>query len=150
MVLKRPLQIFNGFWGDHHHWIFFVGLTIAINSFSMVFHFSTIVFNGFRWFRTIGQTMRWFRWIVVVYLWSSLILLCSILCATVFWTQFTRLHICLHISSRAIYQASAGISLQFTRLSFARLYYIARISIIATQSPYSALDTGRVNALGLL
>ena len=23
MVLKRPLQIFNGFWGDHHHWMFF-------------------------------------------------------------------------------------------------------------------------------
>ena len=22
-VLKRPLQIFNGFWGDHHHWMFF-------------------------------------------------------------------------------------------------------------------------------
>ena len=31
------------------------------------FDFATIAFNGFRWFRTIGQTMRWFRWIVVVY-----------------------------------------------------------------------------------
>ena len=46
--------------------MFFGGLTIAINVFSMVFHFSTIAFNGFRWFRTIGRTMRWFRWIVVV------------------------------------------------------------------------------------
>jgi len=46
--------------------MFFGGLTIAINGFSMVFDFATIAFNGFRWFRTIGQTMRWFRWIVVV------------------------------------------------------------------------------------
>jgi hypothetical protein len=46
--------------------MFFGGLTIAINGFSMVFDFSTIAFNGFRWFRTIGPTMRWFRWIVVV------------------------------------------------------------------------------------
>ena len=67
MVLKRPLEIFNGFWGDHHHWMFFCSLTIAINGFSMVFGLATIAFNGFRWFWTIGQTMRWFRWIVVVY-----------------------------------------------------------------------------------
>ena len=52
--------------------MFFGCLTIAINGFSMVFYFSTIAFNGFRWFRTIGQTMRWFRWIVVVYLIMSL------------------------------------------------------------------------------
>ena len=71
MVLKQPLHIFNGFWGDHHHWMFFGGLTIATNGFSMVFDFTTIAFNGFRWFRTIGQTMRWFRWIVVVYPVSS-------------------------------------------------------------------------------
>ena len=31
------------------------------------FYVATIAFNGFRWFQTIGQTMRWFRWIVVVY-----------------------------------------------------------------------------------
>ena len=68
MVLKRPLQISNGFWGDHHHWMFFGCLTIAINGFSMVFDFSTIGFNGFWWFRTIGQTMRWFWWIVMVYI----------------------------------------------------------------------------------
>ena len=67
MVLKQPLQIFNGFWGDHHHWMFFGGLAIATNGFSMVFDFAAIAFNGFWWFRTIGQTMRWFRWIVVVY-----------------------------------------------------------------------------------
>ena len=47
--------------------MFFGCLTIAINGFSMVFDFPTIAFNGFRWFWTIGQTMRWFRWIVVVY-----------------------------------------------------------------------------------
>jgi hypothetical protein len=46
--------------------MFFGGLTIAINGFSMVFGLATIAFNGFRWFWTIGQTMRWFRWIVVV------------------------------------------------------------------------------------
>ena len=46
--------------------MFFGGLTIATNGFSMVFDFATIAFNGFQWFRTIGQTMRWFRWIVVV------------------------------------------------------------------------------------
>ena len=46
---------------------FLGGLTIAINGFTMVFDVATIAFNGFRWFRTIGQTMRWFRWIVVVY-----------------------------------------------------------------------------------
>ena len=67
MVLKRPLEIFNGFGGDHHHWMFFGGLTIAINGFSMVFGVATIAFNGFLWFWTIYQTMRWFRWIVVVY-----------------------------------------------------------------------------------
>jgi len=31
------------------------------------FDVATIAFDGFWWFRTIGQTMRWFRWIVVVY-----------------------------------------------------------------------------------
>ena len=46
---------------------FLGGLTIAINGFTMVFDVATIAFNGFRWFPTIGQTMRWFRWIVVVY-----------------------------------------------------------------------------------
>ena len=30
------------------------------------FYVAAIAFNGFRWFRTIGQTIRWFRWIVVV------------------------------------------------------------------------------------
>ena len=47
--------------------MFLGGLTIAINGFTMVFDVATIAFNGFRWFRTIGQTMRWFQWIVVVY-----------------------------------------------------------------------------------
>ena len=47
MVLKRPLQISNGFWGDHHHWMFFGGMTIAINGFSMVFLFS---YHCFQWF----------------------------------------------------------------------------------------------------
>ena len=46
---------------------FLGGLTIAIDGFTMVFDVATIAFNGFRWFQTIGQTMRWFRWIVVVY-----------------------------------------------------------------------------------
>jgi len=46
--------------------MFFGGLTIAINGFSMVFGLATIAFNGFRWFWTIGQTMRWFRWIATV------------------------------------------------------------------------------------
>ena len=56
----------------------------------------------------------------------------------------------MYTSSCAISQASVGISLQFTRLSFARLYYIAMISVIATQSPFSTLDTDRVYALELL
>ena len=47
MVLKRPLQISNGFWGDHHHWMFFGGLTIAINGFSMFFLFC---YHRFQWF----------------------------------------------------------------------------------------------------
>ena len=34
--------------------MFFGGLTIDINGFSMVFDFASIAFNGFRWFRTIG------------------------------------------------------------------------------------------------
>ena len=51
--------------------MFLGGLTIAINGFTMVFDAATIAFNGFRWFGTIGQTMRWFRWIVVVYSKSS-------------------------------------------------------------------------------
>ena len=46
---------------------FLGGLTIAINGFTMVFDVATIAFDGFLWFRTIGQTMQWFRWIVVVY-----------------------------------------------------------------------------------
>ena len=48
MVLKRPLQIFNGFWGDHHHWMFFGrsdhchqwfydGFLMLLPSLSMVF-----------------------------------------------------------------------------------------------------------------
>ena len=47
MVLKQPLQIFNSFWGDHHHWMFFGGLTIATNGFSMVFLFC---YHHFQWF----------------------------------------------------------------------------------------------------
>ena len=47
MVLKRPLQTSNGFWGDHHHWMFFGGLTIAINGFSVVFVFC---YHHFQWF----------------------------------------------------------------------------------------------------
>ena len=47
--------------------MFFGSLTIAINGFSMVFGLATIALNGFQWFWTIGQTMRWFRWIVMVY-----------------------------------------------------------------------------------
>ena len=46
--LKRPLQIFNGFWGDHHHWMFFGrsdhchqwfydGFLMLLPSLSMVF-----------------------------------------------------------------------------------------------------------------
>jgi len=46
----------------------FFQATIEFNGFSMVFDFVIIAFNGFRWFSTIDQTMRWFRWIVVVYL----------------------------------------------------------------------------------
>jgi len=45
---------------------FLGGLTIAIMVLRWFFDVATIAFNGFRWFRTIGQTMRWFRWIVVV------------------------------------------------------------------------------------
>ena len=75
---EETIAIFNGFEETiaNFQWFLrrpsplnvFGGLTIAINGFSMVFHFFTIAFNGFRWFQTIGQTMRWFRWIVVVYL----------------------------------------------------------------------------------
>ena len=67
MVLKRPLEIFNGFWGDYHHWMFFWQSGHCHHGFSMVFGLTTIAFNGFRWFWTVGQTMRWFRWIVMVY-----------------------------------------------------------------------------------
>ena len=92
MVLKQPLQIFNGFWGDHHHWMFFGGLTIAINGFSMFFYFATIAFNGFRWFRTIGQSMRWFRWIVVVSYrpWIQLFYLKKMKQYSHFWKQYSR------------------------------------------------------------
>ena len=47
MVFKRPLQIFNGFWGDHHHWMFLGSLTIAINGFTMVFW---CCYHRFQWF----------------------------------------------------------------------------------------------------
>ena len=47
MVLKRLLQIFNGFWGDHHHWMFFGCLTIAINGFTMAFW---CCYHRFQWF----------------------------------------------------------------------------------------------------
>ena len=46
MVLKRPLQISNGFWGDHHHCMFFGGLTIDINGFSMVFDWKKGIFKN--------------------------------------------------------------------------------------------------------
>ena len=42
-------------------------LTIATNGLQWVFYIDTIAFNNFLWSGTIGQTMRWFRWIVVVY-----------------------------------------------------------------------------------
>ena len=49
MVLKRPLQISNGFWGDHHLWMFFGrsdhchqwfydGFLMLLPSLSMVFN----------------------------------------------------------------------------------------------------------------
>ena len=78
MVLRKPL-----FWRDHCKFSMVFEETITIECFlavwplpSMVFrwffNFSTIAFNGFRWFRTIVRTMRWFRWIVVVYAqWSG-------------------------------------------------------------------------------
>ena len=50
MVLETPLEIFNGFVGDHHHLMFFGGLTIAINGLPMVFGLANIAFNGFQWF----------------------------------------------------------------------------------------------------
>ena len=70
---------FQWFWRDHCKFSMVFEETITIECFwavwplpSMVlrwfFDVATIAFNGFRWFRTIGQTMRWFRWIVVVYL----------------------------------------------------------------------------------
>ena len=69
---------FQWFWRDHCKFsmvfeetitieCFLGGLTIAINGFTMVFDVATIASDAFRWFRTIGQTIRWFRWIVVVY-----------------------------------------------------------------------------------
>ena len=51
-VLKRPLQIFNGFWGDHHHWMFLGGLTIAINGFTMVFW---CCYHRFWWFLMVSD-----------------------------------------------------------------------------------------------
>ena len=62
-ILKRPLKIFNGFGGHHYHWIFFGPLTIANDGFQWFLGRPTIGFNGFRWSRTIGQTMEWFQWI---------------------------------------------------------------------------------------
>ena len=70
---------FQWFWRDHCKFSMVFEETITIECFwavwplpSMVlrwfFDVATIAFNGFRWFQTIGQTMRWFRWIVVVYL----------------------------------------------------------------------------------
>ena len=69
---------FQWFWRDHCKFSMVFEETITIECFwavwplpSMVlrwfFDVATIAFNGFRWFQTIGQTMRWFRWIVVVY-----------------------------------------------------------------------------------
>ena len=50
MVLKRPLNFFNGFGGQYHHWMFFGTLTIANNGFSMVF----------------GSPNYWFQWFSMV------------------------------------------------------------------------------------
>ena len=40
--------------------------------FPIVFDLATIAFNGFKWFVTVGQTKRWFQWMVVVYCQSYL------------------------------------------------------------------------------
>ena len=37
MFLKRPFKIVNGLGGNHHHWMFFGTLTIAIDGLSMIF-----------------------------------------------------------------------------------------------------------------
>ena len=74
---KETIVIFNGFEETIVNFQWFLRRPSPLNVFlaiwplpSMVFrwffYFSTIAFNGFRWFRTIGRTMRWFRWIVVV------------------------------------------------------------------------------------
>ena len=74
---KETIVIFNGFEETIVNFQWFLRRPSPLNVFlamwplpSMVFrwffYFSTIAFNCFRWFRTIGRTMRWFRWIVVV------------------------------------------------------------------------------------
>ena len=80
MVLKGPLQIFNGFWGDHHHWMFFGrsdhchqwfynGFLMLLPSLSMVFDGSRPLvkwcdgFDGSSWsiteVPTPGQSRAW-------------------------------------------------------------------------------------------
>ena len=56
------------------------------------FDVATIAFNGFRWFRTIGQSMRWFRWIVVVSYrpWIQLFYLKKMKQYSHFWKQYSR------------------------------------------------------------
>ena len=63
MVMKRPLKIFNGFGGRHYHWMFLVPWPLPTMVFQWFLGRPTIGFNGFRWSRTIGQTMEWFQWI---------------------------------------------------------------------------------------
>ena len=65
------------FWRDYCNFQCFLRETINIECFlalwpltTMVFQWfwgcPTIGFNGFRWSRTIGQTMEWFQWIAQV------------------------------------------------------------------------------------
>ena len=50
MFLKLPLHIFNGFWGDHHHWFFLAVWPLPSMVFQWVFIFLpslSMVFDGY-------------------------------------------------------------------------------------------------------
>ena len=90
IVLKRPMENSNGFWGEHRHWMFFGGLTIAFNGFSMVFGLASIAFNGFRWFGPLVKRCDGFNGS----LWSTLVLLLAFI-RTIHRRRMTILQICV-------------------------------------------------------
>ena len=63
---RETIAIFDCFWGNHHHWIFWHSYH-WYQYCQWFLDALTIGCNSFQWSDIIGLTIEWFQWIVQVY-----------------------------------------------------------------------------------